>query len=79
MTATVSDTKPNLDTPALAQRLGLSVSAIVSRRHQGRDLPPSFKVGRNIRYRLEDVERWEREQVEKETTRRAATAAQTEE
>lgn len=75
MTATVSDTKPNLDTPALAQRLGLSVSAIVSRRHQGRDLPPSFKVGRNIRYRLEDVERWEREQVEKETARRAAAAA----
>lgn len=75
MTATVSDTKPNLDTPALAQRLGLSVSAMVSRRHQGRDLPPSFKVGRNIRYRLEDVERWEREQVEKETARRAAAAA----
>lgn len=72
MIATVSENKPNLDTATLAQRLGLSVSAIVSRRHQGRELPPSFKVGRNIRYRLEDVERWEREQVEKETARRAA-------
>lgn len=79
MTATVSENKPNLDTATLAQRLGLSVSAIVSRRHQGRELPPSFKVGRNIRYRLEDVEQWEQEQVEKETTRRAATAAQTRE
>lgn len=76
MSATAATTH-NLDTPALAQRLGLSVSAIVSRRHQGRDLPPSFKVGRNIRYRLEDVERWEREQVEKETARRAAAAQQT--
>lgn len=76
MTATDSATRPNIDTAALAQRLGLSVSAIVSRRHQGRDLPPSFKVGRNIRYRLEDVERWEREQVEKETARRAAAAQQ---
>lgn len=79
MTATVSENKPNLDTATLAQRLGLSVSAIVSRRHQGRELPPSFKVGRNIRYRLEDVEQWEQEQVKKETTRRAATAAQTRE
>lgn len=75
--STATATAHNLDTPALAQRLGLSVSAIVSRRHQGRDLPPSFKVGRNIRYRLEDVERWEREQVEKETARRAAAAQQT--
>ena len=76
MTATDSVTRPNIDTAALAQRLGLSVSAVVSRRYQGRDLPPSFKVGRNIRYRLEDVERWEREQVEKETARRAAAAQQ---
>lgn len=75
--STAAATAHNLDTPALAQRLGLSVSAIVSRRHQGRDLPPSFKVGRNIRYRLEDVERWEQEQVEKETARRAAAAQQT--
>lgn len=66
---------PNLDTTALAERLGLSVSAIATRRSKGGDLPPSFKVGRNIRYRLEDVERWEQEQVEKETARRAALQA----
>ena len=40
------------------------------------DLPPSIRIGRNIRFLREDVERWEREQVEKETARRAAAAQQ---
>ncbi|WP_237234325.1 helix-turn-helix transcriptional regulator [Rothia nasisuis] len=67
----------NIDNPALAQRLGITVPALVTLRSRGGDLPPSFKVGRHVRYRLEDVERWEREQVEKETARRAAAAQQT--
>ena len=72
------DTKArhNIGNPALAQRLGITVPALVTLRSRGGDLPPSFKVGRHIRYRLEDVERWEREQVEKETARRAAAAQQ---
>ena len=68
-----TEARTNIDNPALAQRLGITVPALVTLRSRGGDLPPSFKVGRNIRYRLEDVERWE--QVEKETARRAALQA----
>lgn len=63
----------------LAARLGMSEQTLRIKRSQRVDLPQHFKLGRFIRYRLEDVERWEREQVEKETARRAAAAAQTEE
>lgn len=67
----------NLTTAELANRLGLTAHSVTVRRNRGGDLPPSFRIGRNIRYRLEDVERWEQEQVEKETARRAAAAQQT--
>lgn len=70
-----TEAHPNIDTLTLAQRLGITVPALTTLRSRGGDLPPSFKVGRNIRYRLEDVERWEQEQVEKETARRAALQA----
>lgn len=71
-----TEARHNIGNPALAQRLGITVPALVTLRSRGGDLPPSFKVGRHVRYRLEDVERWEREQVEKETARRAAAAQQ---
>lgn len=61
----------------LAVRLGMSEQTLRIKRSQCADLPQHFKLGRFIRYRLEDVERWEREQVEKETARRAAATQQT--
>lgn len=62
----------SLSLSELGERYGMTPRALRQRISRGSNLPPHFKVGRNIRYRLEDVERWEREQVEKETARRAA-------
>ncbi|WP_185174036.1 AlpA family transcriptional regulator [Rothia nasimurium] len=77
VTTATTESGVNLSLEATATRLGITPKALYRLRATGGDLPPSFKVGRNIRYRLEDVERWEREQVEKETARRAAAAQQT--
>lgn len=65
----------NLNTAALGERLGLTVEAIENKRRRGDSLPVHYKIGRQYRYRLQDVEQWEAEQVEKETARRAALAA----
>lgn len=77
VTTATTESGVNLSLEATATRLGITPKALYRLRATGGDLPPSFKVGRNIRYRLEDVERWEQEQVEKETARRAAAAQQT--
>lgn len=77
MTPTVTEPlKPSFTIKTLAQRWDLTPDAVRSQLQAGVDLPPSIRIGRNIRFLREDVERWEREQVEKETARRAAAAQQ---
>lgn len=48
-----------LDTNQLADLLGITVEAIYSRRQRGGDsLPPALRIGRSLRWRIEDVESW---------------------
>jgi excisionase family DNA binding protein len=42
----------------LAEFLGVSVSTIYNRRYRGEDLPRGYRVGRQVRYRMSDVEAW---------------------
>jgi excisionase family DNA binding protein len=41
----------------LAKLLKISKSTVYSWRHQGRT-PPALKVGRHVRFRYADVQRW---------------------
>ncbi len=41
----------------LSEWLGVSLSTLYSWRWRGEG-PPGFRVGRLVRYRVEDVERW---------------------
>lgn len=52
----------------LAARLGVSEQAVRHHRMRGYG-PPSFSVGRLVRYRLADVEAWEAAQLEAEADR----------
>ncbi len=55
-----------LDTPALASELDASEPTIISWRRNG--VGPDFiRVGRLIRYRREDVDRWLQEQTQRQT------------
>jgi predicted DNA-binding transcriptional regulator AlpA len=48
----------------MAQRYGKSVSSIYTLNcYSPERLPPSIKIGAALRWRLEDVEQWESEQV----------------
>jgi predicted DNA-binding transcriptional regulator AlpA len=46
-----------IDTSELADRIGLAAITIVQQRALGGG-PPFFRVGRQIRYRLRDVDAW---------------------
>lgn len=48
----------------LAGYLGVSVSTIYNRRYRGDDLPPSYRIGKAVRYRRRDVEAWLEEQAD---------------
>lgn len=50
---------------SLADRYGLPVATIYRWRSTGTG-PRGFRVGKFVRYRLEDVEAWENEQIAKE-------------
>ena len=50
-----------LGPPALSQMLGVPEATIYGWRHKGYG-PPAIKVGRHLRWRVEDVERWLEEQ-----------------
>lgn len=49
----------------LAERYGLPVATVYRWRTSGTG-PRGFRVGKFVRYRLEDVEAWEQEQLNKE-------------
>lgn len=49
----------SLLTPSdLAQALGLSIQTIYNRHSLGQSLPPCIKMGKLLRFRSQDVERW---------------------
>lgn len=51
-----------LDDPALAKRWNMAVQTIRTRRMKG-DIPRYFKVGRFVRYYLEDVQAYEQDHM----------------
>lgn len=58
-----------LDAAALAERYGKTVSGIYHMNCYTPDkLPPSIRIGKSLRWRLEDVEAWEKRQIETQTT-----------
>ena len=60
-TQTVRTEARYLDVNDLAERYGISVFTIYRWRSEGRDMPPALKIGNAVRWRLEEVERWEAE------------------
>ena len=52
-----------LDTAAIAERLGMSVSTIRKWVHYG--FIPHVKLGRAVRFREKDIEKWIEERTEK--------------
>ena len=50
-----------LDINDLADRYGISAATIYRWRSEGRDMPRALKIGNAVRWRLEEVERWEAE------------------
>ena len=50
----------------LASLLGISLATIYRWRSRG-DGPPGIRVGRHVRYRLEEVDRWLDEQRDRHT------------
>lgn len=54
----------HLGVKELADRLNVPVKVIYNMRYH-RKGPPAIRVGRELRFRLVDVERWENEQLER--------------
>lgn len=55
----------HLSPAELAARLGVPLATIYGWNYTG-DGPRYMKLGRHVRYRLADVERWEQEQMVKQ-------------
>lgn len=51
-------TDRHLTVPELADRLGISVKGVYMLNYNGTG-PPYIKIGRSIRFRLADIEKWE--------------------
>jgi len=61
----------HLDITELAERLGVSKPVIYGMRYRG-EAPPAIRVGRQLRWRLEDVEAWEANRLDGGSTARRA-------
>lgn len=60
----LTDSRPvvvHLSVDDLAARFGVAVSTIYRMRSEGADLPRALKIGGAVRWRLDEVERWEAE------------------
>jgi predicted DNA-binding transcriptional regulator AlpA len=57
-----------LSVTCLAERWGVPVSVIYGLRYR-RVSPPAIRIGRELRYRLSDVERWEADHLEPANSR----------
>lgn len=55
-----------LDTDAVAHRYGVPVATVRKWRHEGTG-PRGVKFGRHVRYGVDECERWEREQVARQS------------
>jgi len=55
----------------LAERLGVRPRIVYGLRYRG-EAPPAIKVGRQLRFRLEDVEAWELARRDNGSTRATA-------
>lgn len=66
-TVKTMDGQRHLTRQELAQRLGVPAQTLAGWKVKGYG-PRSFRVGRYVRYRIEDVEEWEQEQVDAEAT-----------
>lgn len=58
---------PLLSIQELAAYLDLPVATLYAWRYRGQG-PPGFKVGRHVRYRHSDVDRWINDQLASSTT-----------
>ncbi len=63
--STTGQSQVHLKPQELAERFGVPVATVYSWRVKGVG-PRGFRVGKFVRYRLEDVEAWENEQLAKE-------------
>lgn len=50
----------HLDVQALAERWKVAPRVVYGLRYRG-EAPPAIRIGRELRFRLEDVEAWERD------------------
>ena len=57
---------PHFTPQTRAERVGLPVKTIYKWRSEGKG-PRGFRAGKHLRYRLEDIEAWEQEQLDKES------------
>ena len=55
----------------LCERLGVKPEVIYGLRYRG-EAPPAIKVGRELRFRIDDVEAWENARRDNGSTRPAA-------
>lgn len=53
-----SKTRSLLGVKDLADQLGISVPTVYRKRSLGEDLPPAVRVGSQIRWRQEAVDKW---------------------
>ena len=54
--------RTNTGAKGLAERWDVPLQTIYSMRHRGQG-PPAFLVGRSLRFRLCDIEKWEQERL----------------
>jgi predicted DNA-binding transcriptional regulator AlpA len=64
-----------IKTPAAADYLGMSVSTLEKSRVSGVGGPPYLKLGRSVRYRCADLDRWLEERVRHNTSAAAPKSA----
>jgi predicted DNA-binding transcriptional regulator AlpA len=60
------DLSPHFTPQDLADRLGIPLNTVYYWRNTGQG-PKGFRVGKHVRWRLEEVEAWECEQLAKES------------
>ncbi|WOO97806.1 helix-turn-helix transcriptional regulator [Micrococcus terreus] len=66
MTITAHSVTQHLTPSDLAERIGIPLQTIYRWRSEGKG-PRGFRAGKYVRFRLEDVEAWEQEQLDKDS------------
>ena len=55
--------EPLIDVQQLAEYLDVPVKTLYAWRYR-REGPPAFRVGRHLRYRLSDIQRWIQQRID---------------